>query len=144
MNELSQSLVEAVKGYLRGAEELYIAACVSLHKLAPTIKSEPFPAYCKMEFGLSAPRVSKMLAVGRFVEENQLTTPQLEGASMTSLYESLQLNKGAAPELILAEAKSNSVGEMRQKKRASDPCATHEFFCKNCSISLDESQKNGI
>lgn len=145
MNELTpENLVERVKEALTTAEGAYIAACVWLKALEG--KFDPtqgrFSDYCKDVFSLSAPKVSKMLWVGNFVSENQISDEQLQGATMTSLYESGNLHKGAAPDLILAEAKSNSVGDIRSKKRQTDPCTTHEFFCKNCSISLDEASRS--
>lgn len=138
MNELSTGLLEKARELKGRAENAYIELGVVLYRIeAEKAYGEAYTSlqeYASGELGLSKSTTSKLLAVGRFVAENEITPAQLEGASYTTTYEALQLHKGGAPGLILAEAKENTLADIRKNRRAKEPCAEHEVkkFCVNC------------
>lgn len=139
MNTPALTLLDQARKLKGMAENAYIELGRVLYQIetenAYKANFESFGAYCAEDLGLhSKSTVSKLLAVGRFVNENQLNNELLEGASYTTLYEAMNAYKGEDPQLILASAKTNSLSEIRATKQEKNPCPHSEVLpcCTSC------------
>lgn len=137
--ELQTTLLEEAKKLKFSIEKDYFALCEVLYRIESEKAYEGqflgFGEYCSEELGLtSKSSVSKMVSVGRFVNENNFKKEELAGASYTTVYESLQLHKGEDAHLVLAEAKTNTLADIRKNRREKEPCNPHEYktLCIHC------------
>jgi rubrerythrin len=113
-------LINKAKELNQNLEQTYILLGITLSEIESSevykYNYETFSEYYTKELGRDKSTVSKLIKVGNFVKNNGFIN-ETEGASYTTLYESINTYKDKEPQFVLEAAKTQSLGDIREEKR---------------------------
>lgn len=140
----TKTLLDHTRELNRQIETAYIELGIALSEVEETsawreLGYDSFPDYYQQDLGRTKSTVSKLITVGKWVKSHGFLN-ETNGASYTTIYESINAFPEKEPQFILEAAKTNTLSEIRAERQEKHPCLHEEvaLCCTSCWKRVDD------